>query len=227
MRSRKGAIEFVTRNIGGLVLAALVIVGLVAFVSNIIDAVFNAPEDATFDNFDALVATIDKLVKKTTDEQEVAIVEGERIEISTTDGTTSAILPYYIQDEYGLVGFDSDKVGQTCDTFNRDMVKPDSCISLPCLCIAKLGAFAGSFRGSVNNYVRCETLKNVKYISASPQLDINYGKNHPSVGGTSLAMWSDCGLTGKKAGVRNIKISRIPTPNLQGTFNLFFEVVAG
>jgi hypothetical protein len=79
---------------------------------------------------------------------------------------------------------------------------------------------------SVNNYLFCETVKNVKSISASLRSteQNNYGKSHPEgAGGNNLAIWSECGITGS-FGVKNIRIIKLPSgePN---TFNLLFDIL--
>ncbi len=223
---KRAGISISFETLIGLVLAAVLIPGLILVIVNVGGILTNKPDQSTLNSFDALVLTINQLTaaKETSPGEpggKVSAIKSNEVGNLFIDE-----IPFSLQENFGLVGFDKDVIPQRCGPLGIDsetlavaMKKPAQCLKLPCLCIAKLG----TTDQSVNNYISCETLKNVKSIDATPE-----SKNHNNYGITAseqnLVLWSDCGARGS-FGVKNIKIIRTPTTdNKEGPFNLLFDI---
>ena len=223
--NKKAGLDLSLENVIGLIIGSVLILGMIFFVASITDLLSNRPEQGTLNSFDALVITINQLVETEKVDKEDVVKGVRNVYIRPSKGgELFADIPFFIQDNYGLIGFDSDsdKVEQTCGGvgfIDIDMEKPAQCLKVPCLCLAKLKSAITSFNPtklkfrSVNNYERCETLKGVRYIYTTKEdektLTFNLGKQHAVKGGNNyLAMWSECGTQGSFK-VRNIRILKV------------------
>lgn len=194
---KKASLELSLENVIGLIIGSILIFGLIFFVAGITDLLTNKPEQGSLNSFDALVITINQLKEAKDIKDEGKAVEGaETIVIKPSKtGELFADIPFYIQDNYGLIGFDRKKIEQTCGRFDPDLKKPAQCLKLPCLCLAKIkwGLFT---YGSADNYERCKTLNGIRYIYTTKNFlpKFNLGEQHKfKDGNNNLAMWSNCG----------------------------------
>lgn len=204
--NKKGSLNLSLENVIGLIIGSVLILGLIFFVASITELFVNNPEQGTLNNFDAVVITINQLVEAKGEKK----VEGVRnVEILPNEkGELFADIAFYMQDDYGLIGFDKEKIEQTCGVFDPNLEKPANCLKVPCLCLAKIQWGLTKY-GSVNNYENCETLKDIRYIYATQNLAFNLGEQHKETPGkNNLAMWSECGAQGSFK-VRNIRLLKV------------------
>ena len=216
---KRGSINLTLENIIGLVLAAILVPAIIYFIVGVTGLLSTTPDQSTVNSFDALLITINQLVNASGDKEiQLAAYPDKKI-IPSSGNAYQVVIPYSLEDDFGLIGFDRDVLGQYCGTFNPDMDKPTQCLRLPCLCLARLGV------ATVDNYERCDTLKKVKSVSVTPESTQfgNFGKIHETgAGGNNLVLWSECSPA-PGFGVKNVKIVRVPSGEA-GTFDLLFDI---
>jgi hypothetical protein len=222
---KKGAIALTLENIIGLILAAILIPALIFFVVSIAGLISTTPDQSTVNSFDALILTINQLVNASGDKEIDIVAYPDKKIIPSSGNSYQVVIPYSLQDDFGIVAFDKEQITQRCGTGDPDLEKPAQCLKLPCLCMVRLDAtWKTSFGGIDPVFERCETVKKVKSISATPESSKsgNYGLVHETgAGGNNLVLWSECDPD-PDFGVKNIKIVRLPVE--EGAFNLLFDV---
>lgn len=214
---KRGGLQITLDNLIGLVLGAILIGALIFFVGGIYNIFSNKPDQSAIDNLQALSIVINNLTVATGGES--FTFNGHPIEIRSEElgKKFTAKVPIYIQDDFGIVGFDSDITGQTCGPRHLDLKRPVAlCPQAPCVCLDKLGYI------TVNDFKSCRPLDNVKYISATTSWGkLNYGVPHPT--GDTLALWSGC-MLGPTFQVRTINIIREPSDE-PGKYNIKLDLV--
>ncbi len=204
----KGSLNISLETVIGLVLAAIIIPGLFFFSVNLLDLVTNKPEQSTLNGFDGLMIKINQLV------------DGTLNNAGNTDKTFIDV-PYFIQNDYGLIGFDSNFVHQTCGLRNIDLKKPISCLPRQdaCFCLDK----SGWGLDDVQNWQKCQTIKDVRYVYVTKESVSNSGTKHDSISeGNNLALWSGCDQG--TFGVKNIRISKIKAREDSKIYDLVFQI---
>lgn len=223
---KKGTLSLSLENLGGLILAAVVIIGLVFFAAQIYSILVPSNENkVAIDNFEAMILTINQLVEA---KGYTLTPEGKEITMVSDSNNVQVIFPYYLPGEqtdtggYAIVVFDKEEIKEIFPTPIQSYKKPSQCTDLPCICLVNL--IAPKHRISVDNPLSCETIKNVKYISTKATTSVNnFGEPHETgAGGNDLLIKSTC--EGVPAfGVKNIKIIKLPSSET-GKFNLYFDI---
>ncbi len=225
---KKAGLNISLENLIGLVIGTVLIIGLIFFVANISELFMNKPEQGTINSFTALNILIKQLIEsKEVDDEGKAITELRNVKILPNKGGKKgelyADISFFMQDDYGLIGFDRNEIKQTCGAFDPELEKPDQCLKVPCLCLAKT-SMAFSWRLRKITYENCETLKNIRYISAVKNLIFNLGEEHElSSGNNNLALWSECG-TQSSFKVRNLRVLKVLTQE-ENKYDILFANV--
>ena len=182
-------------NFVGLVIGSIVIVALIYFASGIADTFTNVPESATTNSFDRVVSGIVNLTSEPKEK-----------------GDLSIEILFNLQDNFGLLGFESPTLDQSCSPTYKfwSSLEAKQCIGLPCLCAASLSRNFWPTNSDYYKFVSCTPqINNARYFYAvsSPETDkFNRGNTHVSGLGKNLALWSDCSTPSLTT--RNLKITR-------------------
>jgi hypothetical protein len=128
-------------------------------------------------------------------------------------GDVSAEILFNLQDNFGLVGFESQKLDQSCSPTYKfwSSMEAKQCIGLPCLCAASLSTdIRPVFDNDYFKFSSCTPqLNNVRYLYAVSTAEtdkFNRGNAHTSGLGDNLALWSDCSTPSLTT--RTLKITR-------------------
>ncbi|HME87409.1 MAG TPA: hypothetical protein VKE88_03285 [Candidatus Nanoarchaeia archaeon] len=228
---KKASLNLSLETVIGLLLAAIIIPGLVIFGASILGIIQNNPDQSTTNSFEGLVMSLNSFIatkaediNQTTGKE---LQSGGKIKIIPTKQNEFVLeLPYSLGDDFGLLAFDDAELEQTCNptfSLSETIKKPTACLQLPCICLSKLGK-----TNDEGNIIKCETIKNVVSIAATPESSEkgNYGELHTKGLGYNLALWSECGGLfgpGTSFGVKNIKVVKLPASE-EGKFNLLFDI---
>lgn len=220
--NKKGDLTFT--ELIGFILGGIVILTLIFFVIGISDILKNNPEQAAFDNFDALTKTINDVVSaepgkplSAFPDQKIEVVPAQR-------NAVQAIVPIYIQDGFAILGFDKDTIRETCG-ISSNLQIPEACTSKPCICLGKQGTLLSrDALKEIASYQSCVPLKNVNQIRTISQgntANFNFGASRET-GGSDLVLLSRCNRFGGAFNVRNLKILRMPS-SVEGKYDILID----
>ena len=234
---KKAALNISLGELIGLILGTGIILVLLFFVVGIIDVVKEKPEQEMLVNFEALTISINELMTKQSGESLSARPD---VKITPAQGNAvQIIIPLYIEENYGIIGFDKEEIGQTCGIFNDNIKRPKACIELPCICLGKLGW------KSIDESTLCKTIKDVKQIYVAKKegetdFNFNYGAARKLTKTEDIAdlimswfenpvmydlvLWSECSPD-PDFNVKDIKIIKLPSQTENGKFDLLFDVL--
>ena len=223
MKSKKADLQWDT-TIGLIIIVLLIPISYI-FITNILTLLTNKPEQSTLNSFESVEMAIKKLTGEIKEEEKVEVA-GQEVEVKEEKGESFIVIPYFIQDDYGLVGFskDRDKIEQECGFPDVTLTKPPICLRTPCLCLSKVGWGISD----VENYVKCSSFNNVRNFYSEKDSLLNLGKPHPPTNSVNtnynnLAIWSECGNQDSFR-VKNIKITRLKTDK-DKVYDLVFNVL--
>src|SRR5689334_21478893 len=106
--TKKGDLTFT--ELIGFILGGIVILTLIFFVVGISDIIKNNPEQATFDNFDALTNTINDVVSAEPGKPLTSFSDKKIEIVPAQKNAVQAVIPFYLQDGFTVVGFDKDTI---------------------------------------------------------------------------------------------------------------------
>ena len=181
----KKAIGLSLTTIVGLVLA-IVIIGSTAYLFARIGRIFFTPkiDQATEASFNRLVDEINDLLE-------------DESKYSTT-------LPYYIHEDYVLVGFDDSEIFDISYTPSpKKIERSDKCKYNSCICLAKKD------KDSLN-YLTCKIFEKIKTFNAKPSTaaNNNFGAEKIKDGFLDLLIYGQLKSGHPRFGVKNINIEK-------------------
>ena len=223
---KKAALNISLMEIIGLIIGSLVIITLIFFVMGISDLFKSNPEQAMYDNYDVLVSSINDLVNGQEGDSLTEFsdkkIEKEFEIISAEKNAVQVMIPLYIQNGFGVLFFDREKIGHTCPKGGSPVLlnKPKSCAALPCICLTKISV---PLLIAEKELIDCRALTNVNFISATSESLYNFGGVHGlGVPGNDAVLRSWC-YEDKLFGVKNIKMIRLPS-DVKDKYNLLFHI---
>ncbi|MEK6886666.1 MAG: hypothetical protein AABW88_02430 [Nanoarchaeota archaeon] len=219
---KKAALNISLMEIIGLIIGSLVIITLIFFVMGITDLFKNNPEQATYDNYDVLISSVNDLVKGQAGDS-LNEFPDKKIEIvPAQENAVQVTIPLYIQEGFGIVGFDREEIRiKNCAgvQVKSPLKKPEMCSKIPCLCLYKQGPEVGPYA-----YSLCTALRNIGKVSVVSQSEYNYGGLRDDAPGNDLYVRAKCGQTGQLFNVKNVKIIKLPRKE-EGKFDLIFDIL--
>ena len=184
-KMNKKAIEWMSTETVGIILAAFFLLFLMGTCSKLY-GLFLTPkiDQATESNFNRLVDEINDLLE-------------DESKYSTT-------LPYYIHEDYVLVGFDDSEIFDISYTPSpKKIERSDKCKYNSCICLAKKD------KDSLN-YLTCKIFEKIKTFNAKPSTaaNNNFGAEKIKDGFLDLLIYGQLKSGHPRFGVKNINIEK-------------------